>query len=306
MKFYIYAPSYNENSGGCIALHKLAHIINSESEHEAYLVPRVLEKIRYHGLRELLLSVKTYINLLRAKKNYKTNIFFNSPVVKAIPKSDLNSAICVYPEVTFGNPLQAKNVVRWFLHQPGNFSKEICFGIGELYYKFNSAIKDFELYGSKLSDNELKVIHYPLEIYNTKSIDIKRNRTCHMFRKGKHKKSIHGGDSICLDGLSHSEVADVFKQCDTFISYDDYTAYSVFAILCGCRSIVVPDENISIEQWYPNEKDRFGISYGFEIEQLNWAETTKDKVKELIIAEHARSVSNVHIFIDEVSGYFVN
>jgi hypothetical protein len=304
MRFYIYAPSFDENSGGCIALHKLVHIINTETEHEAYLVPRVLEKIHFHNLRKVLSNLRLYWEVLKNKKNYITNPHFKTPVVKSIPKSFIDSAICVYPDVTFGNPLQAKNIVRWFLHQPGHFTKEVCVGVGELYFKFNSAIKHFELYGSKLSANELKVIHYPLEKYNTDNAESIRKGTCYVMRKGKHKKRVHDNDAICLDGLSHSEIADVFKRCERFISYDDYTAYSLFAVLCGCKSIVVPDEKTSITDWYPNEKDRYGIAYGFSEKQSDWAELTKNKVKDLVINEHSRSVDMVLVFIAEVENYF--
>lgn len=38
MNIYIYASSYDENSGGSVVLHRLCHIINKHSSHSAYLV----------------------------------------------------------------------------------------------------------------------------------------------------------------------------------------------------------------------------------------------------------------------------
>jgi hypothetical protein len=306
MNFYVYAPTYDSNSGGCIVLHKLVHIINTETEHKAYLVPKVLEKIEFNNVRYLLATFKTYLVGLKNKYNYKTNPNFNSPVLKSIPSSDLNNGIVVYPEIVYGNPLQAKNIVRWFLHQPGHFTNEACFGTGELYFKFNQMIKKYELYNSKLSDVELKVIHYPIEIYNKKNSSEKRNGSCHIIRKGRHKNKVHDEFSICIDGLDHSEIADIFKKCEYFISYDDYTAYSLFAILCGCKSIVIPDDNISINEWYPNIKDRYGISYGFSKEQLDWADSTNHYVKDLVDSEHLRSVECVISFVAEVEDYYAN
>lgn len=306
MRFYIYAPSYNENSGGCIALHKLTHIINTETEHEAFLVPRTLEKINFYNLKMILSNLIVYWKICKDRWNYTTNPDFKTPVVRSIPSINRDSSVCIYPEITFGNPLQARNVVRWFLHQPGHFTKEICFGVGELYFKFNSAIKDFQLHGSKLSLNELKVIHYPLETYNTDNTESTRKGTCYIMRKGKHKKRVHSSDAICLDGRSHSEIASIFKRCERFISYDDYTAYSLFAVLCGCKSIVVPDERVSVTEWYPDEKDRYGIAYGLSEEQNNWAESTKDKVRKFVEREHSRSVDLVLAFVIEVNNYFPN
>lgn len=304
MRFFIYAPSYNENIGGVIALHKLVHIINEYTEHEAFLVPNVLERFNFRSFKNILANFITVVKLIIEKYTYKTNPIFNSPLKINVKSNDLIDTIVVYPEITFGNPLNAKNVVRWFLHQPGHLTNNVCFSTGELYFKFNSAIKNFSLYNSKLSEKELKVIHYPMETYNQEGLNSERSGTCYLIRKGNHKEKIHEENSICIDGLNHSQIATIFKKSEFFISYDDYTAYSIFAILCGCKSIVVPDKDLSINEWYPNASDRFGIAYGFTEEQNDWAEKTKHKVKKLVLDEHKRSIQAVQDFTCEVFDYF--
>jgi hypothetical protein len=304
MKFLVYAPSYNQNSGGCVVLHKLVHIINETTEHEAVLVPRRFEIWHLGGIRRTLGNIKRYVKACFEKVNYKTNPSFNTPVAKSISKKELENCICVYPEVHYGNPLKARNVVRWFLHQPGHFTKEVYFGVGELYFKFNSAIKDFELHRSKLSKNELKVIHYPLDIYHENDTPSERTGTCYLVRKGKDKTWVHDSQAICIDGMSHEDIAKVFSRTKRFISYDDYTAYSLFAILSGCESIVIPSDNIDVNDWYPNEMDRYGISYGLSHEQLKWAKRTRHLVLEHVNNEHAKSEENVVIFTKECKSYF--
>lgn len=303
MKFFIYAPIYNENSGGSIVLHRLVHIINTNTEHVAYLVPFRLEKININSFKGFLYSIKSSLLYIIGAYSYKVNKKWATPTIKRIKKKDIINSIVVYPEITFGNPLNGKNIIRWFLHQPGYFKKEINYGVGELYFKFNSAIKHFELYGSKLSENELKVIHYPTEYYNQDGV-ISRSGTCYTIRKGKHKSQIHDDNAICIDGLNHQEIAEIFKRSECFISYDDYTAYSIFAVLCGCRSVVVPDENISIGDWYPDEKDRYGIAYGLSDEQIKWADETKSKVVKRVYDEHQRSIKSVIAFTEESVKYF--
>ncbi|MEX9871333.1 WavQ [Providencia huaxiensis] len=306
MKYYIYAPSYNENSGGCVVLHRLCHIINSIEDCEAFLVPRVPEKL-------CITNIKTFISDIRSiskygllkifRKKFLTNKNWNTPVIQKRKIKDINDSIIVYPEITYGNPLNGKNVVRWFLHQPGYFTKEINFGINELHYKFNSAIKNFEHCLSKQSALELKVIYYPLEYYNLENIT-ERSGCCHAIRKGKHKKKCHPNDSILIDNLSHKQVSEIFKKSKRFISYDDYTAYSLFAALCGCESIVVPDDNVTKEQWYPLESDRYGIAYGFEENEIETANNTREKVLEHVLNEHNRTNNNVIKFIEETKEYF--
>jgi len=302
MKYYIYAPGYNENSGGSVVLHRLCHLINSIEGCEAYLVPPVPEQLTVTNFRLFIRNLACICKWLLSGRifhwNYKTNPHWMTPVISKFFIKDINSSIVIYPEITHGNPLNGRNVVRWFLHQPGYFTKQINFGVNELHYKFNSAIRDFNHCLSSLSMLELKVIYYPLEHYNMNG---SKNVTgcCHSIRKGKNKNQCHPSDSILIDGLSHHEVSEIFKKSKRFISYDDYTAYSLFASLCGCESIVVPGDGVSKEEWYPNPTDRYGIAYGFSEQEIAGAKATKDKVLAHILKEHENSYENVKNFIKE-------
>ncbi|WP_076542420.1 hypothetical protein [Shewanella sp. UCD-KL21] len=298
--FYIYAPSYDENSGGAIVLHRLCALLNNIDGVNAFLVPRVLEKINVFSLKSFLVSIKYF--LVNKLKGFEVNKNWNTPIASFKDVKNNPDAITVYPEVTFGNPLKSPNVVRWFLHQPGHFNKEFCFGVDELYFKFNTAIKDFSYCYSTMSSLELKVIYYPLEYYYEND-DVKIN-TCHAIRKGKHKSACHDSESILIDGKSHQEIGDIFRSSKRFISYDDYTAYSIFATLSGCESIVVPDIHIDKEKWYPNVSDRYGIAYGFEEEELIWAKKTKYKVLEHLENEHRKSQECVVEFVKECTNFF--
>lgn len=307
MKYYIYAPSYTESSGGSVVLHRLCHILNSIDGCQAFLVPRVPEKLSIVKLRNFLSDSKAivtyFIDTYILRKPFVTNSLWNTPVIRKHKIKDLGDAIVIYPDVTFGNPLNGKNVVRWFLHQPGYFTKQLCFGTNELYYRFNSAIKDFNYCMSTMSANELKVIYYPLEFYNLDNV-ADRSGCCHAIRKGKNKPRCHPADSVLIDGMSHQEVADVFKKSKSFISYDDYTAYSIFAVLCGCESIVSPEIGVTKEQWYPNASDRYGIAYGFDDTEIEWAKKTRHKVLEHVLNEHKKSYENVILFVQETKLFF--
>lgn len=180
----------------------------------------------------------------------------------------------------------------------------IFYGKNELYFKFNSAIEDFHFHGSVTSSNELKVIHYPLEHYNLEGVASERVGAAYCLRKGRNKKIVHDvTDSILIDGKSHAEVACIFKKVKIFISYDTYTAYSIFAVLCGCQSVVIPDEGVSIDEWYPNESDRFGIAYGFQ--NIEEASKTACLVREHVQREEGKVKDNVAIFAEEAIRYFL-
>lgn len=300
MKIFIYAPSYDENSGGAIVLHRLCHLINQHTENKAFLIKLDPSTCGKYTLRKILSKIKwRYYSQFK----FITNENWNTPVWDK--NINVNASIVIYPEIISGNPLKAKNIVRWLLHQPGFHNGVVNYSSNELYFKFNSAINDFYINGSKMSDNELKIINYPIDIYNSTNISESRSiETCYLVRKGEHKTIVHDKESVKIDGLSHKEIAQIFRSSKKFICYDDYTAYSIFAVLCGCESYLVPSIGQSIEDWYPNKSDRYGISFGFSSEQRQWAETTKHKVLEHILSEHEKSIKNVIVCLSEMKEYF--
>jgi len=311
-KYLIFTGSYNENNGGVVVQHKLCSMLN-DLGYESYVHP-LYERYYEINKNNFNLTLRIFLGFIKRVfsglykdhkqyKGFKLNPYFNT---KLLNKKDIifnDEWIVIYPEIAFGNPANAKNVVRWLLYNPGVHTKKIFFGENELCFKYNSA---FSSYLTTMEHSkELKVIHYPLEHYNLDNASKGRTGTAYCLRKGRNKPIQHDLDnSILIDGKSHVEIAAIFKQVKTFISYDTYTAYSFFAVLCGCNSIVIPDEGLTEEQWYPNPEDRYGLSYGFDgVEQ---ARRTAHLVKQHVIEEEAKSKENVENFIDVAESFFAN
>ena len=298
-RYIIFAPSYNRTSGGVIVLNKLCHLIN-ELGGNAVISPLFqqykISKKDLSGLKKLI--NKSIDGLFR---KYRTNPEFNTPIYKG---EVTDNDIVIYPELVFGNPLKAKNIIRWLLNQPGFFTGEVFYGANELYFKFDHGlVNDFHFHGSTLSNNILNILHIPYEIYNENNTQEPRVGVAYSIRKDKIKpKTYHPKDAILIDGLSHEEIANIFKRVKQFISYDAYSAYSSFASLCGCESIVVPEEGITKEQWYPKIENRYGIAYG--LEDLEFANSTRHLKRlhfEKLDKQYAQSVTD---FILESKTFF--
>ena len=98
-----------------------------------------------------------------------------------------------------------------------------------------------------------------------------------------------------FDGLNHEEKARIFNERKYFISYDLYTLYNLYALICGAIPVVVPDENVSKEEWLANEADRYGIAYGFD--DIDRAVATRDRM--------LRRIERIRTGEDEMLGRFV-
>ena len=76
--------------------------------------------------------------------------------------------------------------------------------------------------------------------------------------------------------------------------------------MCGCISIVVPEEGIDEHVWEPDLEKRYGISYGFEAVKIEQALATVSELKSQLIKEENDSEIIVRGFIEEVENFFVS
>ena len=56
--------------------------------------------------------------------------------------------------------------------------------------------------------------------------------------------------------------------------------YSQYAVLCGCKSIVVPDETLSKRDLYPTESSLYAVAYGRDEIEKAFTESEIKKLKE--------------------------
>jgi hypothetical protein len=284
--FVIWAPSYDETNGGTIALHTLCDRLNQIGA-RAYIwsnrKPSPHELRRPGGWGKLLSQV-----LKGLVRPFNTGPF----PPRIARKQHLETAIAIYPEVVSGNPWGANKVVRWFLYTPGFHTGKIEFGRDELYFFYHERFNDRSI--NPCADNLLRVstLHPAYKQLNFQS----RSGAAYIVRKGKERiLNQHPAGAIKVDGLSHKKTAKILNEVKYFYSYDPYTMYSIYAALCGCISIVIPEPGVSLGEWYPEEDRRFGLAYGIANEQ--WAIETKPALIERLNKEKAEEDELVRSFV---------
>jgi hypothetical protein len=300
--FVIYATSYDENSGGCIALHKLCHILNSIG-YPAFLFPEIMSNTQFSTLgREM--SYSSFDDLV--SRNFKSNSSFQCPILSAASLTEIkfsNNVVTVYPEVTDGNPLDAKNIVRWLLHDLGFHTGRININRGDFIVPYGLDNKKLLISGCQVSNSFLRVHHIPFEKYNIEGESSNRSGTAYCIRKGKGRKMVHPeNNAILIDGKSHGEISEIFRRVERFYSYDTKTTYSMLAVLCGCESIVVPDEGVTLEEWCSDPKFRIGIHYG--VTGCKPSLETINQLKVELQNDEKCNIERARLVVSEILDYF--
>ena len=207
-----------------------------------------------------------------------------------------DNAVVIYCEGTQGNPLNAKNVVRWLLSEMGKnvpYDWVNGWGKNELVYFFN--------YDKIFSNNEAMIgTKYKLltSIYINPLIknynDPIRKGYCHTFRKSFYHKTLryaHPPNSLEIK-REHKliDCINIFNKREIFICYDPLTFLNIIAALCGCISVVIKLDGISTQaDWlkttgvasyvkFKGIERLYGIAYG--IGEIGWAKETQHLVSQ--------------------------
>jgi hypothetical protein len=293
--FVIQVGHFNDEMGGVIALHRLCHLLN-EGGYEAYVWPP--KKPRHDPAHPVRSTLQRLSYWLRGKdRRLRRAPGFITPIAR---ERHVAEGIVVYPEIVDGNPLRAERVVRWLLHKPGFHTGRAVYGPHDKFFFFQNAFNDPAI--NPHPDNLLKTVFIRDDIYKQTNFG-PRSGTCYILRKGKDRPIVHPlENSVLVDDLSHRELAEVFNRVETCISYDTYTLYSAFAALCGCVSVVVPEEGKTKEEWYPDERDRYGQAWGFE--DVEWARRTAPLLLPHLKAQEREANDSVRVFAEKCQGYF--
>jgi hypothetical protein len=126
-----------------------------------------------------------------------------------------------------------------------------------------------------------------------------------MVRKGKatFDPAMAAGDRFgILDNLPHEEIAQIFNQCEVFVSHDLYTFYLYYAVLCGCVPMVVPQPGLDARAWREGYELPFGVAYGEA--ELDWAKATRAALLAEIAAVQARELDMVKSFVKKLAAHF--
>ncbi|WP_149588807.1 hypothetical protein [Tabrizicola flagellatus] len=266
----VWASDFDENSGGSIVLHTLAHRLR-EAGQEAFLwnerAETFAERRRKLGKLGFALQQANRRRLARRRGTaplpYADKVVCHpSMPVPTWKRSRGDGCIALYPEIIDGNPLGAPHVVRWLLHRPGFHDAKARFGPDELTFHYQEAFAE-GLPGFS-PDNLLQVRWLRTDIYRNEGLPGRSGR-CRMVRKGSatFRPEMAKDDAApLLDNMSHTEIAAIFNRCEYFYCHDPHTMYLYYAALCGCIPVVVPQPGLDAASWRAGFELKRGVAYG--------------------------------------------
>ncbi len=212
-----------------------------------------------------------------------------------------DDTIVVYSEGIYGNPLKAKNVVRWFLYHNRYPNDENAYSKKDLTFSFRTIFNDYTL---NPKCRLLRLMNFDYDLYKNHH-NPNRKGCCYIIRKGWNREDLPKKmDGLIVDEMSEAEIVNTFNECKYCISYDTQTFYATIAAVCGCISIVVPEKGKKRDDYIGPEDKIYGVAYGFEESELEYAKTTMNKLNEEIEGFKEINKAAVESFIKECENRF--
>lgn len=207
MKWLIYAPGYTSMSGGIAALHSLCDRLNRIGE-SARLAPM-------HDQQTAL------------RPGWHTSWDTDEPTPETI---------VVYPEITDGNPLGGKRVVRWIMNRPGYVGDAATgYGPDDMLVAFTAAI-GMDGPVLHLPTTDPGVFHQGHGPRTGAALWIGKNTA--PATTIEHRPVVEITRSW---PVPQSAYADLLRSVEVLFSCDSLSAVNLEATLCGTPVLLFPD-----------------------------------------------------------------
>lgn len=228
-----------------------------------------------------------------ANRGHKVHIFTNpeyphpniivnqySLLNDLIEKCDQDKTVII-PFFDWKNNTKIKNIARWALY---HINQEQMSNVEDYDEIFNFGTFNIP---TEKNIKTLTTFDYHKEIFYNRR-NKREKKYCHILLKNNPPfchDMVEYFDSFGLEDYKsrgcYEYLAEKFNEYEYFITFDDKTFLTTAAAMCGCKSIILKNNDVSpYEYRMKNRIQALGVSYG--INDLEWAEKTIEFLPEYI------------------------
>jgi hypothetical protein len=263
-------------TGGIVAMHYLSYLL-AKYGHNVY----IFCKPEYEHVNITQLPIE----------------LFNEDIFNNL-KLNIKNSVVIYPEITKGNPLNAKHVVRWLLYNVNQDVRETYTDSDFIfpYGNQNKLVSEF-----KNINSELIAMNFYFDKFENQNKP-ERKGFCHIIHKHTSPNADFFLSELGSTNLSDWKISGSFEYLNRefnnheyFICYDQLSFWPQIAALCGCKVIVMNTPN-NINSYYEyettpeqykmeNPLKKYGIAFGFD--DLQWSINTLH-----LVEDHLKNIDN--------------
>ena len=233
MKFIVAAPRYNHQSAGIVVLHELCDAL-CRLGHECYI-------ILMHGSAPNFDWAYTNSEEFFNKELKRTS--FPDGTTSEHINLLISQSIIFYPEVVSGNPLNGRNVIRYFLNYDGGLSGHpVEIKERDLIITYQHDYKPDAVF--RLFKPILTIRSYDDYFYN-----LNLNKVLELTYFGKNplnQETFRIKDTVSITKTwpdTKDQLLTLLKATKYFYTWDCHTTTALDALLCGATPIALCNSN---------------------------------------------------------------
>jgi hypothetical protein len=251
--YLIYSPPYDHSSAGIKVLHRLAVELQKRGEN-------------------------VFINTVIQNKKWPIVPYFDKVDIEK-KEPILQNAIAIYPDIIHDNNFNAKTVVRWMLNIPeySGGPPIDTYPKTDIFYTYS------RLFNTRLGLPDDRVLLCP-SIDLSVFYDMHIPRSGRLVYRGKGQQpdnpllaqypSLGGKESFKGDD-GQNRLRERLNKTEMLYVYDNATAITDIARLCGCPTVIVPDGLYSRKDYEQHELWHAG-GIGYDLIEAPIARATID------------------------------
>ena len=212
-----------------------------------------------------------------------------------------SETIVVYPDVVYGNVLNAKNVVRWFLYFNRFPNDKNAYGERDLFFCYREIFNDYQL---NPDCRCLWFQNFDFGLYKQTNFG-ERNGCCYVVRKGIERSDLPKRFSgPIIDDWDEELKVQELNKCKYCYFYDTQTFYTAIAAVCGCIPVVVLEPGKTKDDYLGVGEHPVGVAYGDSEEEITYAINTREECIRYLVKANNSNADSAEYFIDLCRSYF--